>query len=100
MTKRNNNWKRTNKMANDSKKSFNPFAYDTDYYMYTDREEAKKKKFVSLMEQRNAQYKDTEEEVYNNQKLSDKELLWKSFRDNIEPPTPQIKEIDGYETEK
>ena len=33
-----------------------PFAYDTDYYLYTEKEEAKKEKFVSLMTQRNADY--------------------------------------------
>ncbi len=76
-----------------------PFAYDNEYYMYTEKNEAKKEKFVSFMTQRNAQYMEPAEEVYNNKKLEDKELLWESFRENIEPPTPQLQVIDGYESQ-
>ena len=36
---------------------------------------------------------------YINKHLEDKELLWKAFRENIEAPTPQIKEVDGYKSE-
>ena len=78
---------------------FAPFAYNNDYYLYTEKEEAEKNKFVSFMKQRNASYKTPAEEIYNNKKLEDQELLWESFKENIEPPTPQIKEIDGYEPE-
>lgn len=75
-----------------------PFAYDNEYYVYTEKEEADKKKFVSFMTQRNAKYMEPAEEVYNNKHLEDNELMWESFRDNIEPPTPQLKVIDGYES--
>ena len=37
--------------------------------------------------------------MYNNKHLEDKELLWKAFRENIEAPTPQIKEVDGYKSQ-
>lgn len=79
---------------------FAPFAYNTDYYVYTDREDAEKKKFISFHTQREASYKKPLDEVYNNKHLDDKELLWKSFRENVEPPTPPIKEIDGYKSEE
>lgn len=75
-----------------------PFAYDTDYYLYTEKEEAKKEKFVSLMTQRNADYLTPAEEVYNNKHLKDFDLMWEAFRDNIEPPTPQLQRIDGYDS--
>lgn len=75
-----------------------PFAYNNEYYVYTEKEEAKKEKFISFMTQRNAQYMEPAEEVYNNKKLDDTELLWESFRDNIEPPTPQLQVIDGYDS--
>ena len=74
-----------------------PFAYNNEYYVYTKKEEAEKKKFVSFMTQRNAEYMEPAEEVYNNKKLEDKELMWESFRDNIEPPTPQLQVLDGYD---
>lgn len=75
-----------------------PFAYDSDYYLYTKKEEAEKEKFVSFMTQRNADYLTPSEEVYNNKHLEDSELLWDAFRDNIEPPTPQLQRIDGYDS--
>lgn len=84
---------------NNSKKSFHPFAYDNDYYVYTDREKAKNEKFDSFLTQREASYKEPAEEVYNNKHLEDKDLIWEAFRGNIEPPTPQIKEVDGYKSE-
>ena len=55
---------------------------------------------ISLMTQREASYREPAEEVYNNKKLDDGKLFWESFRDNIEPPTPQIKELDGYKSEE
>lgn len=79
---------------------YHPFAYDNEYYLYTKKEEAEKKKFITFMTQRNAKYMTPEEEVYNNKKLDDTELLWESFRDNIEPPTPQLKVIDGYDSQE
>ena len=82
-----------------SKKSFHPFAYDNEYYLYTDKEKAKDEKFESFLTQREASYKEPAEEVYNNKHLEDKELFWEAFRENIEPPTPQIKEVDGYKSE-
>ena len=82
-----------------SKKSFHPFAYDNEYYVYTDREKAKNEKFESFLTQREASYKEPAEEVYNNKHLEDKELFWEAFRENIEAPTPQIKEVDGYKSE-
>ena len=77
-----------------------PFAYNNEYYVYTEKEEAEKEKFVSFMTQRQAEYMEPAEEVYNNKKLEDAELKWESFRDNIEPPTPQLKVIDGYKSQK
>lgn len=76
-----------------------PFAYDNEYYVYTPKEDAEEKKFESFMTQRDAKYKQPAEEVYNNKHLDDEELYWQSFRENIEPPTPQIKEVDGYDPE-
>jgi hypothetical protein len=77
-----------------------PFAYDNNYYLRTDKEKAEKEKFVSFMTQRDAKYKTPAQEVYNNKHLSDGELFKESFMHNIDPPTPQIKEIDGYDAEK
>lgn len=77
-----------------------PFAYDYDFYIYTEKEQAKKDQFVSLMTQRDASYRTPAEEIYNNKHLEDDDLMWESFRDNIEPPTPQIKELDGYKPEE
>ena len=72
-----------------------PFAYDNDFYVYMDKDDAEKSKFVSFMTQREAEYKEPAEEVYTQEGN-----MWESFRENIEPPTPQIKEIDGYKSEK
>lgn len=83
-----------------TKKGFHPFAYDNEYYMYVKKEEAEKKKFVSLMTQREAEYTTMAEGEYNNMKLSDGQMEWLAFRDNIEPPTPQIMQIDGYKSEE
>lgn len=60
-----------------------PFAYDFE----TEGE------FVSFMKQRNAKYKTPAEEDFNTEDISGLEL----FRNNIQAPTPQIKEIDGYD---
>ena len=81
-----------------TKKGFHPFAYDNEYYMYVKKEEAEKKKFVSLMTQREAEYTTMAEGEYNNMKLSDGQMEWLAFRDNIEPPTPQLQRIDGYDS--
>lgn len=67
-----------------------PFAYNM----------VEEKGNISLMTQREASYREPAEEVYNNKKLDDGKLFWESFRDNIEPPTPQIKELDGYKSEE
>lgn len=60
-----------------------PFAYDFE----TEGE------FISFMKQRNAKYKTPAEEDFNTEDISGLDL----FRNNIQPPTPQIKEIDGYD---
>ena len=83
----------------DKKTKFHPFAYDNEYYIYTNKEKAEKEKFVSFLTQREASYKEPAKEIYNNKKLDAKELMWESFTQNIEPPTPQIKEVDGYKAE-
>lgn len=49
--------------------------------------------FVSFMKQRNAKYKTPAEEDFNTEDISGLDL----FRNNIQAPTPQIKEIDGYD---
>ena len=79
-----------------SKKQFHPFAYDNEYYLYTEKEKATNEKFESFLTQREASYKKSAEEVYNKKQREDKELFWEAFRGNIDVPTPQIKEIDGY----
>lgn len=76
-------------MAN-TKAKFYPFAYNMD----------ENPRFNSLMTQRKAEFKIPAEEVYNNKKQEDDKLMWESFRENIEAPTPQIKEIDGYKSEE
>ena len=75
-----------------------PFAYDDDYYMCEEKESADTKTFISFMKQRNAKYMEPAEEVYNNENLDDEEMAWRAFRDNIEPPTPQLQVIDGYDS--
>lgn len=60
-----------------------PFAYDFE----TEGE------FISFMKQRNAKYKTPAEEDFNTEDISGLDL----FRNNIQAPTPQIKEIDGYD---
>lgn len=60
-----------------------PFAYDFE----TEGE------FISFMKQRNAKYKTPAEEDFNTEDISGLDL----FRNNIQVPTPQIKEIDGYD---
>lgn len=60
-----------------------PFAYDFE----TEGE------FISFMKQRNAKYKTSAEEDFNTEDISGLDL----FRNNIQVPTPQIKEIDGYD---
>ena len=83
-------------MMSNNKKQFHPFAYDNEYYLYTEKEKATNEKFESFLTQREASYKKSAEEVYNNKHLEDKELFWEAFRGNIDVPTPQIKESDGY----
>ena len=41
----------------DKKTKFHPFAYDNEYYIYTNKEKAEKEKFVSFLTQREASYK-------------------------------------------
>lgn len=60
-----------------------PFAYDFE----TEGE------FISFMKQRNAKYKTPAEEDFKTEDISGLDL----FRNNIQAPTPQIKEIDGYD---
>ena len=60
----------------------NPFEYN----MIEQRE------YVSFYKQRNAKYKETAEQEFN---INENQ----SFRENIEPPTPQIMEIDGYDAQ-
>ena len=60
----------------------NPFEYN----MIEQRE------YVSFYKQRNAKYKEAAEQEFNIKEN-------KSFRENIEPPTPQIMEIDGYDAQ-
>lgn len=60
-----------------------PFAYDFE----------NEGEFVSFMKQRNAKYKTPAEEDFNTEDISGLDL----FRNNIQAPTPQIKEIDGYD---
>ena len=78
-----------------------PFAYDFDYYYCKDSEDPERRKFISLMTQRDAKYKKPAEEVYVGTGLvKDDELVRESFFLNIDPPVPQIKQIDGYSIEE
>lgn len=60
----------------------NPFEYNI----------IEQREYVSFYKQRNAKYKETSEQEFN---INEN----KSFRENIEPPTPQIMEIDGYDAQ-
>lgn len=60
----------------------NPFEYNI----------IEQRECVSFYKQRNAKYKETAEQKFN---INEN----KSFRENIEPPTPQIMEIDGYDAQ-
>lgn len=78
-----------------------PFAYDTDYYYCHDVDEPNRREFTSLMVQRDAKYKKTAQETYVGTGLVEGDgLVRESFFLNIEPPTPQIMEIDGYSPEE
>jgi len=68
----------------------NPFAYDME----------EGKEHISLMTQREASYKTPAEENFIPETLGDYPQFWAVFRDNIEAPTPQIKELDGYKSEE
>lgn len=56
--------------------------------------------FTSFMTQRDAKYKKTAETEYNNGQVDNEGIEWDAFRNNLVPPTPEIKEIDGYEAEE
>lgn len=60
----------------------NPFEYNI----------IEQREYVSFYKQRNAKYKETAEQEFN---INENQ----SFRENIEPPTPQIMEIDGYDAQ-
>ena len=78
-----------------------PFAYDFDYYYCKDSEDPERRKFISLMTQRDAKYKKPAEETYVGTGLvQGDELVRESFFLNIDPPVPQIKQIDGYSPEE
>ena len=60
-----------------------PFAYG----------EVEQRAINTFYKQRDAQYKEAAQEVYNG---NEKE----AFMYNVEAPTPQIKEVDGYKSAK
>lgn len=76
-------------MADEKKYVMHPFGWDFE----------PEGQFESFMQQRKASYTKPFETVYNNKHLKENELMWESFRDNIEPPTPPIEVIDGYKSE-
>lgn len=55
--------------------------------------------FIPFTKQRQASYKTPATEIYNNEKLSDKELQLRAFTGTIEVPTPQLKQVDGFKSE-
>lgn len=59
-----------------------PFEYNID----------EQRKFISFYTQRNAKYKEVAEQNYSPNALD-------SYIEEKEPPTPQIMEIDGYDSE-
>lgn len=71
---------------------FAPFAY-TDINLYTSKKEAEKMKFKTLAEQKNVDYTDPIEPVFNNKKLNEQELMWQSFRYGLDSAPVKVKEI-------
>lgn len=57
-------------------------------------------KFVSFYTQREAQYKDAPDSVFNYKKLPQNELEIQSYKDIIVAPSPSIKEVDGFKSEE
>lgn len=56
------------------------------------------KPFKTFQALRKAQYTEPAEEVFNNKKLEDMELVADSFFTNFYGPTPQLKYVDGYDS--
>lgn len=75
--------------------ALHPFTYHyNDFPVFKDDV----KPFKTFQEIRNAQYTESAEEVFNNKKLSDIELITDSFFTNFYGPTPQLKFVDGYDS--
>lgn len=71
---------------------FAPFAY-TDINLYPTKEEAEKMKPIPLTEQREVEYSDPKDNVFNNKHLSKEELIWQSFRYGLDVPPTKLKEV-------
>ena len=65
-----------------SKKQFHPFAYDNEYYLYTEKEKATNEKFESFLTQREASYKESAEDCSSSRKAGDDD----HFRDTEKYP--------------
>ena len=55
---------------------------------------------MSFYTQRDAQYKDAPDSVFNYKKLPQNELEIQSYKDIIVAPSPTIKEVDGFKSEE
>lgn len=87
-----NNITQENEQMDEMKKHTitNPFAYEMN----------DKQKHISLMTQREASYKEPAEETFIPETLGEYPRFWAVFKDNLEAPTPQIMQIDGYKPEE
>lgn len=72
-----------------------PFTYGyTDFYAPNNDERV----FKTFQTLRNAQYTEPAEELFNNKKLDENELVWDTFVNSFYGPTPQLKYVDGYDS--
>ena len=76
--------------------SINPFDYGDYHYNYTPQKLAEESKFNSFMQQSNASYFESTENVFNNKKLDKEKLQFDTFISNTEAPTPNVHIIKGY----
>lgn len=74
--------------------SKHPFTYGFTNFYSPNNDDRPFKTFQTL---RNAKYTEPAEELFNNKKLSDGELIWDTFINSFYGPNPQLKYLDGYD---
>ena len=72
-----------------------PFTYDFTNFYSPNNDDREFKTFQTL---RNAQYTEPAEELFNNKKLDENELVWDTFVNSFYGPNPQLKYVDGYDS--